>query len=261
MREVAAGNIYDFPQYFDLLFRDETTLEVDFFAEAFRRYARRPVRRVLEPGCGGGRLIVELARRGFQPLGFDSSEKALQYLQRRLARRQLTAQTWVDDLARFTVRPPVDAAVCTFNTFRHLLTEADAAEHLRRVAQAIRPGGLYILGFHVLPLDVDEGCVERWRAKAGSLEVTCTLRILSASRRKRQEQVRLAMLVRRPQRTWRLRTEFPLRMYTGTQFRRLLARVPEFELCDVFDFWYEIDSPLPFDDELTDAVFVLRRRS
>ena len=36
--------------------------------------------------------------------------------------------------------------------------------------------------------------------------------------------------------------------------------VPEFELRDVYDFWYEIDKPLELNDEITDTVFILQKR-
>ena len=49
-------------------------------------------------------------------------------------------------------------------------------------------------------------------------------------------------------------------MYTAAQFRRLLAAVPSLELCDVYDFWYEIDQPFELNDEMSDTVFILRRR-
>ena len=58
----------------------------------------------------------------------------------------------------------------------------------------------------------------------------------------------------------RLRDEFSFRMYTARQFRRLLASVPSLELCDVYDFWYEIDHPLELNDDRADTVFVLRRK-
>ena len=54
--------------------------------------------------------------------------------------------------------------------------------------------------------------------------------------------------------------DFQFRMYTATQFRRLLVQVPSLELCDVYDFWYEIEQPLRLDDEITDTVFILRRK-
>jgi hypothetical protein len=49
-------------------------------------------------------------------------------------------------------------------------------------------------------------------------------------------------------------------MYTAAQFRRLLASTPEWELCDVYDFWYEIDHPLKLSNEMSDTVFILRRK-
>ncbi|GIS60398.1 MAG: hypothetical protein CM1200mP2_26230 [Planctomycetaceae bacterium] len=57
-----------------------------------------------------------------------------------------------------------------------------------------------------------------------------------------------------------LADDFSLRMYTASQFSRLLKSVPDLELLDVFDFWYEIDHPLELNDEITDTMFVLQRR-
>ena len=54
---------YDYPQYFDLAFRSETRAEANFIEAACGKYCAAPVRRLLEPGCGTGRLIVELADR------------------------------------------------------------------------------------------------------------------------------------------------------------------------------------------------------
>ena len=83
--------------------------------------------------------------------------------------------------------------------------------------------------------------------------------MVAFDRRKRRETLRFSLVVTNPKRRLRIVSEYPYRLYTATQFRRLLAKVPKLELCEVFDFWYEIDHPVPFDDELSDAVFVLRR--
>lgn len=254
------GDWYDYPQYFDLAFGDETRAEADFFPLAADKYAIGPVRQWLEPGFGGGRLIVEMAKRGYELTGFDNNARALTYVQQRLKRSGLRADLFLADLANFSLAEPVDAAFCTFNTFRHLLSEAAALAHLQCVANAVRPGGIYILGFHLLPPDADEECIERWSAKRGQTKVTFTLRVTATDRRKRQERLRVNMLVRSPAKELRLATEFPLRMYTARQFRMLLASAPQWELCDVFDFWYQIDEPLRLDNEMSDAVFVLRRK-
>jgi len=255
-----AASWYDYPQYFDMAFRDETRREADFIEAACRKYGVAPARRLFEPGCGTGRLVTELAARGYEVTGLDLSEASLNYLRRRLARRKLCASLTVGDMTDFRPTGKFDAAYSTANTFRHLLSETAARRHLECVARCLRPGGIYVLGFHLLPLDVSEECTERWTARHGRTRLTVTLRVLKTDRRRRLETIRISLLARSRGRKFRLRDEFPFRMYTAAQFRGLLQRVPGLELCDVYDFWYDIDEPLTLDDEITDTVFVLRKR-
>src|SRR5687767_11485684 len=102
-RRAILADWYDYPEYYDLAFLEETKPEADFLVAAFRKYAKRPVKRVLEPGCGGGRLVVELASRGYEMVGFDTSEAALAYLRKQLARRKLKAEVYRDDMTKFRV--------------------------------------------------------------------------------------------------------------------------------------------------------------
>jgi SAM-dependent methyltransferase len=264
--QVIEASWYDYPQHYDFAFRSETRPEADFIEAACRKYCPFPVRSLLEPACGSGRLVAELAARGYKMTGFDLNQAAIEYLRRRLARRGLRATVFRADMAGGDVssswpcHAPVDAAYCTLNTFRHLMTEEAARRHLECVARSLRPGGIYILGFHLLPPDTAAECIERWTERRGGTQVTTTLRVLSTDRRRRIEKLRINMLVRSGQKVLRLRDEFPLRMYTAAQFRRLLRAVPGLELCDVYDFWYEIDHPLKLDNVLSDAVFILRKR-
>jgi SAM-dependent methyltransferase len=254
------ANWYDYPAYYDLAFRSETAPEADFLEAAFRKYCPFPVKRLLEPACGTGRLIAEFAGRGFRMAGFDRNDSALEFCRRRLARKKLKAEIFMADMADFSMPRPVDAAYNTFDGFRHLTTEDAARSHLECVARNVRQGGIYVLGFHLLPPDASEECIERWSERQGQTKVTVTLRVLATDRRKRIETIRISLLARTKNRTLRLRDEFPLRMYTAAQFRRLLARSSDWELCDVYDFWYEIDRPFELNDELSDAVFILRKQ-
>lgn len=257
----APTNCYDYPQYWDLAFRSETKLEADFIEDACQKYCGFPVKRLLEPGCGGGRLVVEMAARGYDVTGFDLSEPSIQYLSKRLARRNLAAQAITADMTTFVRRRKFDAAFCTFNTFRHLTTEEAARQHLECIADSLRPGGIYIVGFHLLPPDADEECIERWSAKHGTTKVTMTLRVLDFDRATRLETIRFSLRVRSGKRDLKLQSDYEYRIYTAAQFQRLLYSVPQFELCDVYDFWYEIDEPLQLSNELGDAVFILRKRN
>src|SRR6266516_6106555 len=87
-------NSYDYPQYYDIVFQGYTRQEADFIEAACRKYCPFSVRRFLEPACGSGRLLTTLARRGYQVTVFDLSQPALRYLQWRLARSGLNAETF-----------------------------------------------------------------------------------------------------------------------------------------------------------------------
>lgn len=252
---------YDFPQYYDIAFQSDTRRESDFIEAACKKYCPFRVRRLLEPACGSGRLVTELAERGYRVTAFDLNRRALDFLRRRLVRRGLRARTFVADMSDFRLARPVDAAYCPVNTFRHLLTEQSARAHLECMADHLRPGGIYVLGLHLLPLDADQESIERWTERRGQTQVTVTLRVLASDRRRRIEDLRASVLVRRGGREIRFRHEFQFRMYTPQQFGRLLAAVPAWELCGVFDFWYDIGDPLDWGNDLADTVVVLRKRA
>jgi SAM-dependent methyltransferase len=230
---VLQANWYDYPQYYDIGFQGCTDLEANFIEAACRKYCRFEARRFLEPACGSGRLITEFAARGYQVTGFDLSQRALTYLRQRLARRRLDAQAFEAEMSFFRVGRSVDAAYCMLNTFRHLLSEQAARAHLECIASSLRAGGIYVVGMK---------------------------RVLGIDYRRRIEHVSACLTASRGSKEFRLRHEYQLRTYTRRQFRRLLASVRSLELCDTYDFPYDIDRPVALKDEICYGVFVLARR-
>lgn len=257
--KVVQASWYDYPQYYDLAFRSETRPEADFIEAACRKYGSGRTRTLLEPACGTGRLVVEMASRGYRVTGVDLSRPALTYLGNRLRRRGLRAKLVCGDMIDYVAPRPVDAVFCTFNSFRHLLSEDDAARHLHCVAESLKPGGLYLLGMHLLPPDADPTSCERWTAQASGTHLTVTFKAWP-SLDPRLEQVRVCTLARtRGGAVRRFRDEFLMRTYSAGQITQLLANVACFELLDVYDFWYDIDDPLELSDAMADTLFVLRK--
>ena len=257
---ILIANWFDYPHYYDIAFQSHTRQEADFIEAACRKYCPFGVRRFLEPACGSGRLVTELAARGHQVTGFDLNQPALSYLRRRLARQRLRAETFRADMSDFHLSQPVDAAYCTVSTFRHLLTEQAARRHLECIAGSLRPGGIYVLAFHALPLNPDEEDIEHWTEWRRETEVTVTLRVLRTDLRRRIENFRVSLLGRRGSKELRLRHDYQLRTYTGRQFRRLLGSAPSLELYNTYDFRYDIEQPFPVENEMGYCLFVLGRR-
>ncbi|MEM9825244.1 MAG: class I SAM-dependent methyltransferase [Planctomycetota bacterium] len=253
---------YDHPQYFEMVFRDETAIEVEFFEAAFEHYAGRKIRRVFEPGCGGGRLVVAMSAAGYDATGLDLSPAMVRYANRQLKRRDLPGCVIEGDMTDFSAKPKYDAVFCTFNTFRHLMEEKQVEQHFRCVADSLNKGGLYILGFHLIPPDAEEAEIERYRAKHGGTQVSVTLRVTQFDRKTRREDIKINVkATKRSGKIERIVSEFPLRLYDTKQVKRMMKKIqPDFEWLATHDFGYDLEETRDVDDDLADALFILRKR-
>ncbi|MCA9247545.1 MAG: class I SAM-dependent methyltransferase [Planctomycetales bacterium] len=257
--ETRLGNLYDYPKYYDLVFGSDWKAEYDFLLAAFDRYAARRVRRVFEPACGTGRLLLPLAKAGYRVAGNDLNPKAVAYCNRRLARHGFKSTAVVGDMADFTLRRPVDAAFNTINSFRHLASESQARAHLECMANALAPGGIYLLGLHLTPTRGEAIDEESWAARRGNLAVISHMQTLSVDLKARMETVGMTFDVYTPTQNFRLANEIGFRTYTARQMRALLESDSAFEVAAVYDFAYEIDEPIRVGPETEDVVYVLRR--
>lgn len=260
MTEVADTHLYDHPQYYDVVFGADWREEYDFLRACFDRHAKRPVRRLFEPACGTGRLLVKFAAAGYEVAGNDLSAKAVAYCNARLVRRGFAPTAVVGDMADFALRRQVDAAFNPINSFRHLPTERTAESHLRCVARALAKGGIYVLGLHLTPKRGQKCVTETWRARRGPLAVTARIWSTDVDLRSRREGVGMTFDIRTPTRQFRLRDQMSFRIYTAEQIRRLLSRVGELELVETYDFTYDIEEPSPIGPTTEDVILVLRKR-
>jgi SAM-dependent methyltransferase len=259
MKHERPASIYDYPKYYHVAFGSDWKAEFDFLRACFERFGRRPTRRVLEPACGTGRLLVKLAAAGYQAHGFDLNHKAVQYCNCRLRRNGLNETAFVADMSEFRLAGKFDAAFNMINSFRHLGSEAAAEGHLRCLAKSLRPGGIYVLGLDLTPRGPRRCVEESWSARRGNLMVNSRIQFLSLDRRRRQERARMLFDVHTPRLYLQLAEEALFRTYTARQLFRLLARVGEYELSTAYDFTYEIDRPIRIGPDTEDVVLVLRK--
>ena len=258
--EATATNLYDYPRYYDLVFGSDWKAEFDFLRSAFREFVPGRARRFFEPACGTGRLLFRLARAGYEVSGLDLNPRAVHWCNRRLHRHGLPETAFVGDMADFSLPQQVDGAFNTINTFRHLPSEASARAHLRCVAAALRTGGVYVLGLHLTPTEGEPVTEESWSARRGHLCINTQLETFDLDLGERTERCRMTMDVYSPTQQFKIVDELSFRTYTLPQLRRLLARVPELELVETFDFRYQLDKPAILDALTQDVVLILRRR-
>ena len=153
-----------------------------------------------------------------------------------------------------------DAAFNLVSSFLHLTTEADAQNHLHTVADVLKPGGIYFLGFHLKPKGTQHCLQERWSIRRGLLSVKSHLQSLSQDLKKRIEMIEICIEAETPQRHYRIVDRFPFRIYTARQFNDLLAAVNRFDILETYSFDYDIANPTSVTADSEDVVYVLQTR-
>lgn len=139
------SGVYDHPFLYDLALSGSLTREVDFLEGVFERHADLPVRCVLEYGCGTGRYLRALSRRGYETAGVDRSRSMVAYGMNRSSDLLRPPRFHVGDMARWSPPSRYDAAINMASTLRYLTTAEELRSHFRRAAEALRPGGVYVL--------------------------------------------------------------------------------------------------------------------
>jgi SAM-dependent methyltransferase len=253
------GSIYDHPKLYDVLFSAEWKREIEFLNNCFFRFGGGSVRRVFEPACGTGRLLWRLGKQGFDVSGLDLNPRAVAFCNRRLRKHGLPETAVVGDMTDFHLERPVDAAFNLVSSFLHLTAEESVREHFRKMSAALRPKGLYILGFHLIPQGVADCSEEAWNTTHGALSLRSALHRISRNVAKRLETVEFRIQATVPTGTYEVVDTFSLRTYTLAQFRRLLADVALFDVVETFNF--RMDRPIRVDTETEDVVFVLQKKT
>jgi len=144
-------------------FTDTPEGHSDSYVERFRKMAQdgadlvgearlvdalvRPRSRILDAGCGSGRVGAELFRRGHDVVGVDADQVLLA-----AAAEDHAGPSWVRadlaelDLSAVGEAEPFDAAVMAGNVMPYLAAGTEQAV-LQRLATHLVPGGRLVVGF------------------------------------------------------------------------------------------------------------------
>lgn len=127
-----------------------------------REVERTDPRRVVDLGCGSGRITAALAQGSRRVLGLDLSPDML-----RRARRRLRGEGSVDlvrgDVRRLPVASGWDMAVAVDGLFGHLLGDDERQAALEEITRALAPSGRFVLEGLWLPSPVFRTAVrEGW---------------------------------------------------------------------------------------------------
>jgi SAM-dependent methyltransferase len=113
--------------------------------------------RVLDAGCGTGRIAIELARRGIVTVGVDLDEVMLAQ-----ARKKAPQLDWrLGDLSSIALDGDFDAIVLAGNVMIYLTPGTEAAT-LANLARYLKTGGLLIAAFELTPPSWSDLTIDRY---------------------------------------------------------------------------------------------------
>ena len=171
------ASVYAHPELYDIAYRWDTKTECDLLEACLADFGvgRKPVS-ILDIGCGSGRHLLELARRGHRTTGFDLYPEMVAFVNERIKASEgdepLRVEVSVGDLRAMTLRGRYELAVCLMDTFRFLLTNDEIIQHLQLVAEHLTPGGLYVTDFWI-PMQWNKAANEiyQWEQTEGETVV------------------------------------------------------------------------------------------
>jgi SAM-dependent methyltransferase len=116
-----------------------------------------PGAKVLDAGCGTGRVAIRLAEAGYDVVGVDVDDSMLA-----VARREAPELTWIEgDLAALPAevadRGPYDLVVMAGNVVP-LLAPGTLDATVEGLARLLTPGGLLVAGFGLDEVHLPPGC-------------------------------------------------------------------------------------------------------
>jgi SAM-dependent methyltransferase len=116
------------------------------FAE---RHFDRPGR-LLDLGCGTGRLLIPFARRGFWVLGVDLSEEMLRVAGEKAAAARVTVHRLRANVVELDALrdQQFDYAACLFSTLGMVMGAAQRRRVAGHAFRLLRPGGRFVLHVH-----------------------------------------------------------------------------------------------------------------
>ena len=140
-----SGSPWDSPELYELENADDPLFDLPFWQRLVER--RRP-RRMLELGCGTGRLMIPLAAAGgLELVGLDSSEPFLARARQRLAAEPDAVRAAVrfeaGDMRSFALDERFDLVAVPFNSLAYLHTREDQLACLRAAREHLAPGGAF----------------------------------------------------------------------------------------------------------------------
>lgn len=218
-------SIYADPALYDLVHAEGTDDEVWLLTRLAELHGCG-VKTALEPACGTGRYLAGLLRRGWTVEGYDLAAGMLAFTRKRLAGWGRRARLARGEMSSYRPKGRFGLIFNVLSTFRHLMTEKEALAHLRLMAGALEPGGVFILGLDLSIYGQDEPDEEVWECRQGGRRAKHVVMSIPAEPQTRRERIINFVTVPKGKRETVLESSYDLRSYSADELAALVEKSP-----------------------------------
>ncbi|HEC91777.1 MAG TPA: class I SAM-dependent methyltransferase [Candidatus Atribacteria bacterium] len=168
--------IYKNPLYYEIAFSFvNAEKQVDLFEKFIKKFSKIKVKRFLDIGCGPSLQLREIAKRGYEAVGLDSSSKMLKYLEQKGKEKGIKIETVKADMIDFHIKKKADFVFIMMGTIGYIKNNEDFLKHLNSVAHSLRKGGLYLI--ENFTLDWLNFKPQSWTMSKDGIKVKTTYRV------------------------------------------------------------------------------------
>ena len=134
---------------------DHLTENVEYEARSayisgfFLQYGVEPGAQVLDLACGTGSISRCLLERGYRVTGVDLSADMLTIAQSKCPEGAFYRAS----MTEYSASAQFDACVCLLDSINHLTALSDVEDCFCRVAENLRPGGLFLFDVNTVYID------------------------------------------------------------------------------------------------------------
>jgi len=134
-----------YSRYYDLIYYDKDySQECDFIEQILRSYSPKPVKTILDGGCGTGGHAILLANKGYEIIGIDASEAMIERAREKVEKLNLNLDFRVSDLCQFDLGIKFDACISMFATMSYITETENILRALTNIRRHIETDRLFI---------------------------------------------------------------------------------------------------------------------
>ena len=117
----------------------------DFDLDFYEEEAKKIKGPVLEIGCGTGRVMLELMKKGIAVEGLDISREMLRILKNKARMMGYSPKLYHADMRNFSLKKKYSLILVPYRSFLHLSTDEDRLAALKKMNSHLRKGGKIML--------------------------------------------------------------------------------------------------------------------